>query len=151
LANGAKADRVVVQKGATITVEVEVINHSRTVWGPDAWEFRPERWLEPLPECAQAIAGYHHLVTFGDGPKVYVLTWRSVFADTKQGGRCLGRSFAIANLKTLLSALIRRYTFELPDGQDTKIVEKFTLVVRPAVEGQAGFAIPMKIKRIDEA
>jgi cytochrome P450 len=59
------------------------------VWGPDAKEFKPERWLESaegieegLPESARMIQGYHHLFTFSDGPRL-----------------CLGRNFAVANFK----------------------------------------------------
>jgi cytochrome P450 len=62
----------VIAKGTTVAVQMEVMNRSKALWGDDAWEFRPERWLEPLPEGALDVAGYRHLMTFLDGPKVYV-------------------------------------------------------------------------------
>lgn len=33
-------------EGTTLSVSVWVIHHSKEIWGPDASEFRPERWLE---------------------------------------------------------------------------------------------------------
>jgi cytochrome P450 len=48
--------------------------------------------------------------------------------------RCLGRSFAVTNIKVLLSVLLRKFSFELLDGPDTKIVEAITFVHRPKEE-----------------
>jgi hypothetical protein len=42
------------------------------VWGEDAWEFRPDRWLEGLPPATEGVSGYKHLLTFLDGPKAWV-------------------------------------------------------------------------------
>ena len=60
------------------------MNRSTNIWGPDAKEFRPERWLEEggIHGNADSIQGYHHLLTFSDGPRI-----------------CLGRSFALAEFK----------------------------------------------------
>lgn len=33
-------------EGTTVSVSVWVMHHSEEIWGPDAREFRPERWLE---------------------------------------------------------------------------------------------------------
>jgi cytochrome P450 len=63
--------------------------------------------------------------------------------------RCLGRSFAIANMKTLLASLLQRYTFAWPDGDAPELVARFTLVNRPAVKGQDGYAVRMRITRVD--
>jgi cytochrome P450 len=64
-------------------------------------------------------------------------------------GRCLGRSFAITNVKILLAVLMRSFTFELAGGRETKIVTKFTLANRPKAEDEEGFALRMIVKRIE--
>jgi hypothetical protein len=48
--------------------------------------------------------------------------------------RCLGRGFAVANIKVALVVLLRKFSFELIDGPETKIVDVFTLVHRPKEE-----------------
>jgi cytochrome P450 len=63
--------------------------------------------------------------------------------------RCLGRSFAVTNMKALLSVLLRRYMFELPGGPETKIGMKPTIVYRPTAEGQENFAMPVLVRKID--
>lgn len=34
-------------EGVTLTVNPSVIHSSKEIWGPDAREFNPERWLGP--------------------------------------------------------------------------------------------------------
>jgi cytochrome P450 len=34
-------------EGVTLTVSPAVTHLSKSLWGPDAQEFRPERWFEP--------------------------------------------------------------------------------------------------------
>jgi cytochrome P450 len=72
LPDGSITDKIVVAKGQTLVISIQSISHNRTFWGPDAWDFKPERWLSDLPEKAAAISAYRHMLTFADGPKVYV-------------------------------------------------------------------------------
>ena len=61
------------------------MNRSTSFWGPNAKEFKPERWLDDesgVPEKAKEVQGYHHLLTFVDGPRT-----------------CLGKGFALAEFK----------------------------------------------------
>ncbi|KAJ7701255.1 hypothetical protein B0H17DRAFT_924748, partial [Mycena rosella] len=50
------------------------------LWGPDAKEFKPERWLNEI--TVRKFQGHRHLLSFHDGPRI-----------------CLGRSFALAEFK----------------------------------------------------
>lgn len=34
-------------QGVTLTVNPSVIHNSKEIWGPDAREFNPDRWLRP--------------------------------------------------------------------------------------------------------
>jgi cytochrome P450 len=69
LPDGAKTDKIFVAKGTTLTIPLGSVNRSKAVWGPDAAEFRPERWFAPVPAGALEVSGYRHLLTFTDGPK----------------------------------------------------------------------------------
>jgi len=82
--SGEFAHNIFVARGTLVSIPVSFINRSDALWGPDAKQFRPERWLETDDVTPQAreLQGYRHLLTFGEGPKM-----------------CLGKLFAIAEIK----------------------------------------------------
>ncbi len=41
---------IFVPKDTHIFVSINSSNKNPAIWGPDAAEWRPERWLRPLPE-----------------------------------------------------------------------------------------------------
>ena len=44
------------KKGTEVIVSITNANRNPNVWGPDANEWKPERWLSPLP---QSVADAH--------------------------------------------------------------------------------------------
>ncbi|KAI0655272.1 cytochrome P450 [Cubamyces menziesii] len=134
LPNGELTDHVAIPAGQHITVPITGINTSVTFWGPDAHEFRPERWLtdEGVPKKAQEVQGHRHLLTFVDGPRM-----------------CLGRGFALAEFKAVLGVLIKNYTFELPNGPETAIEYTRGVLPRPRVAGEQGACVPMRVRRVE--
>ena len=38
-----------IEKGSWIHIPILAINRSKAIWGEDALEWKPERWLAPLP------------------------------------------------------------------------------------------------------
>ncbi|KAI0641813.1 cytochrome P450 [Trametes meyenii] len=49
--DGAMMNTVYVPKGTLVFVNVQASNVNKGIWGEDAREWRPERWLEPLPDA----------------------------------------------------------------------------------------------------
>ena len=45
LKTGQDVYEVFVQKGTAVYVGLSSTNRSTTIWGPDATEFKPERWI----------------------------------------------------------------------------------------------------------
>ena len=43
-------DSLFVPKGTAIGIGMLSANQHKALWGEDALEWKPERWLEPLPE-----------------------------------------------------------------------------------------------------
>ncbi|KAJ7579172.1 cytochrome P450 [Mycena floridula] len=121
---------VAIPKGADVVVPIRAINTSETFWGPDAKEFKPERWL--VSECglAKDIQAHRHILTFVSGPR-----------------ECLGKTFALTEFKSVLSVIIRNYKFELPHGPETRIGEWRGLLVRPNVEGEVEGRVPMIVRK----
>ncbi|KAJ7476855.1 cytochrome P450 [Mycena galericulata] len=133
-ASGEVVDTIAIAKGSIITVSIRCMNRSEVFWGNNAKEFEPERWLtlNEDPLRAKEIQGHHHLITFLDGPRT-----------------CLGKSFALAEFKAVLSVLIRNFTFEFPDGPETEIGKHRGIIQRPKVVGQPGANVPLRVRRAD--
>ncbi|KAJ7634696.1 cytochrome P450 [Roridomyces roridus] len=130
-ATGRMVDNIFITKGTTVTVPIRCLNRSLEFWGPDAKEFKPDRWLNPSadPYKAQELQGYRHLLTFSDGAR-----------------QCLGKGFALAEFKAVLSVLVRNYVFELPKGPDTEIGQHRNLLPRPKVAGEEGYSVPLRVR-----
>ncbi|CCO37426.1 Cytochrome P450 94A1 [Rhizoctonia solani AG-1 IB] len=70
--NGEEIREIRVQKGTIIYVSLKEANRSKETWGQDADVFRPERWLEKLPESvseAKTSGVYSSMMTFSAGPR----------------------------------------------------------------------------------
>ncbi|KAK3316797.1 cytochrome P450 3A5 [Apodospora peruviana] len=77
-----------IPKGTTIVVMPTLIHHHPRIWGEDASEFKPERWDRPGIDP-------HAMITFSAGSR-----------------NCIGKVFAMLELKILLVELLRKFRFE---------------------------------------
>ncbi|KZO95673.1 cytochrome P450 [Calocera viscosa TUFC12733] len=133
-AKGQQMDRLTIAAKTPVLIPIKAINRSKELWGPDAWEFVPERWIgeEGLKgRRALEVQGWGHILTFVDGPRT-----------------CLGRGFAIAEFKAVLSTLIRNFSFAPRDADGIKLGRARTLLPRPKLEGEEGIRMPLRIRRI---
>ena len=48
--DGREVWRVPVPKGTDVIVGIAAMNRAKALWGDDADEWKPDRWLAPLPE-----------------------------------------------------------------------------------------------------
>ncbi|CAE7000848.1 Cytochrome P450 3A3 [Pyrenophora teres f. teres] len=80
--------------GTALSVPAYTIHHSTEIWGPDADEFRPERW-ETITEQQKAA-----FIPFSHGPRA-----------------CVGRNVAEMELALIVSTVFRRYEFEIRQGE----------------------------------
>ncbi|KAF9521480.1 cytochrome P450 [Crepidotus variabilis] len=86
-----------VPKGTKLCLRVFNCNRNKELWGSDAEDFKPERWLDNLPESVtnSRIPGvYSNLMTFGGG-----------------GRSCIGFKFSQLEMKVILSLLICEFRF----------------------------------------
>ncbi|CCL98712.1 uncharacterized protein FIBRA_00716 [Fibroporia radiculosa] len=99
--DGQLIHEVPICKGTELFVGVLGSNTCKTIWGEDALEWKPERWLSPLPNTVikSPIPGvYSKLMTFLSGKR-----------------SCIGFKFAELEIKVILSMLLPTFTFELTD------------------------------------
>ena len=76
--------------GSVLSVPAYTIHHSKEIWGPDADDFRPERWENVTDEQKAAF------IPFSYGPRA-----------------CVGRNVAEMELALIVSTVFRNYEFEL--------------------------------------
>ncbi|KAJ3511914.1 hypothetical protein NLJ89_g3825 [Agrocybe chaxingu] len=95
--DGSDMHEVLVPNGTTIFVSITSSNTNPRFWGPDSYEWKPERWLQQLPDTVTSarIPGvYSHLLTFFAG-----------------GRSCIGFKFSQLEMKVALALLLERLEF----------------------------------------
>ncbi|KAJ3770150.1 cytochrome P450 [Lentinula raphanica] len=105
-----------ISPGTELSVPAYTIQRDRDVWGEDAYEFKPERWLSE-DEASEVLKGKDevkkadpkYLLTFGAGPRM-----------------CIGKNLATMQLHLLIATILLRYKLELYDPhKDLEAVEGF--------------------------
>ncbi|KZS96610.1 cytochrome P450 [Sistotremastrum niveocremeum HHB9708] len=131
--DGSIAHQIRVQKGDGIDIATASINLSRTFFGEDAAEFKPERWLgakgEKLHTMLPSIMP--NIMTFLGGSRA-----------------CVGYKFAMAEIKIVIYTIIRNFRIEFPDPNMEIIRKNDAIVARPLVKGQQGNQLPLRIRRV---
>ncbi|EJF55944.1 cytochrome P450 [Dichomitus squalens LYAD-421 SS1] len=97
--DGTVLTEIPIPKGTMFFLNLRACNTWKELWGEDAQEWKPERWLKPLPKAVEDahIPGiYAHLVTFISG-----------------GHSCIGFKFSQLEMKVVLSTLVSNFKFEL--------------------------------------
>ncbi|KAK7037740.1 hypothetical protein VNI00_010701 [Paramarasmius palmivorus] len=101
--DGTIISQIVVPKGTTICVSFLNSNRNPALWGEDAHEWKPERWLSPLPSTVleESVPGvYSHLMTFSGGQRA-----------------CIGFKFSQLEMKVVLARLVRAFKFSLSEKE----------------------------------
>jgi cytochrome P450 len=89
-----------IPKGTRIQIVPWAINRSPHLWGPNATEFCPERWIDKdghANNSGGATSNYSN-VTFLHGPR-----------------SCIGEKFAKSELKALVAVFCRSFHMEMAD------------------------------------
>ncbi|KAJ7087969.1 cytochrome P450 [Mycena belliarum] len=131
--NGQPHESLPIPKGLMMHIPILAINTDKEIWGPDANEFRPERW-EKIPEAAGDIPGvWANLLTFFAGPH-----------------NCIGFRFSLVEMKALLFTLVRAFEFE-PGVPKGGIVPSPSLLQLPMVLAEPGkaFQLPLILKPVN--
>jgi cytochrome P450 len=105
-----------VQPGVTVLWSAYCMGRLPQVWGEDADQFRPARWLDAQGEWKQPV-DYWANVPFQAGPRI-----------------CLGRQLAYLECKAVLCSLFSKYTFTPLRGHVVTYTKSATLSVRDGVK-----------------
>ncbi|KAI0789221.1 cytochrome P450 [Abortiporus biennis] len=99
--DGQAISEISIPKGTFLAVGILASNRNKEIWGEDALEWKPERWLSPLPEAVTGsrIPGvYSNLMTFLGG-----------------GRACIGFKFSQLEMKVVLAILLQSFKFSPAD------------------------------------
>jgi cytochrome P450 len=116
-----------IPRGTKVILCPWAVNFSRELWGDDAAEFRPQRWLAPGQANAGGAKSNFAFLTFLHGPR-----------------SCIGEKFARAELACLLAAFVGRFEFELRDPEQLK-----DMTVRGGVTVRPKDGLWLKIKEVE--
>jgi cytochrome P450 len=97
-----------IPEGTRFYISPWAINRSPLLWGDQAAEFVPERWIDPNTGCANNTGGVRSNycnMTFLHGPR-----------------SCIGERFAKSELKALVAALVGTFAMEMADKDEVPIV-----------------------------
>ncbi|KAJ7650920.1 cytochrome P450 [Roridomyces roridus] len=97
--DGQRLSQLPVKKGQAIMIAIASYHRLEALWGEDAHEFNPSRWLDGNPCKGNALGPYGHLLSFLGGPRV-----------------CLGWRFGVLEAQVILSELIASFDFTLPES-----------------------------------
>jgi cytochrome P450 len=111
-----------VPKGTRIAIAPWATNRDPALWGPDASQFNPDRWMPKGEGDKSAASGgassNFAFLTFLHGPR-----------------SCIGQSFAKAEFACILAAWVGRFEFDLQNEEErdeNKIEIKGGITARPA-------------------
>ncbi|KAH7328415.1 cytochrome P450 [Stachybotrys elegans] len=94
-----------IPKGTIVFISPKAVNVDPELWGPDAGEFKPERWLRTSEDDKAAASGgatsNYAFLSFLHGPR-----------------SCIGQGFAKAEFACVLAAWVGRFQFEFRDEED---------------------------------
>ncbi|KAF8358442.1 cyp-13A12, partial [Pristionchus pacificus] len=96
-----------IEKGTDIAVDTFTLHFDEAIWGEDAKEFKPERWLEDRKVQQAAY------LPFGAGPRI-----------------CIGMRLAMMEEKMALAHLLRRFDF-LKGTEDAELKVHGALTLTP--------------------
>ncbi|PIN18686.1 Cytochrome P450 CYP4/CYP19/CYP26 subfamily [Handroanthus impetiginosus] len=85
--------QIVVPKGVCLWTLIPTLHRDPNIWGPDVNEFNPKRFANGISNACKLPQVY---IPFGLGPRL-----------------CLGRNFALVQLKIVIALIISKFTFSL--------------------------------------
>jgi cytochrome P450 len=114
-----------IPEGTSIVISPWATNWSHELWGEDAHEFNPDRWLGAGKANTGGAESNYSFLTFLHGPR-----------------SCIGQGFAKAEFAVLLAALVGRFEMEFADPN-------YELVIGGGVTSKPKGGLKVKLKVVE--
>ncbi|CAF1466766.1 unnamed protein product [Didymodactylos carnosus] len=116
---------IFIPKSTRVTYTPYHYHRLKSVWGQDAEDFHPERWIDKENEEKLKTESQYKFIAFNAGPRL-----------------CLGKTMALLEMKTLASMLINEFHFELDES-----TKKFNNQMRLQTTCAFQYGLPMTVKK----
>ncbi|KAJ3804415.1 cytochrome P450 [Lentinula aff. lateritia] len=152
--DGTQIHEVAVPSDTAVIVSLSNSNRNSDLWGEDADEWKPERWLSPLPKAlveARIPGVYSHLMTFLGGGRscMYVLQPRLI--ELNKSNAVItdsGFKFSQLEMKVVISTLVEKFQFS-PSSKDSEIFWQMNGVTAPVIGKDNHPQLPMNINLVN--
>ncbi|KAF1998575.1 cytochrome P450 [Amniculicola lignicola CBS 123094] len=114
-----------VPKHTTVIISPWAVNTSKLLWGDDAHDFKPERWLGAGRANTGGADSNYSVVTFLHGPR-----------------SCIGKDFAKAEFACLLANLVGAFEMELED-------KEWKLQIQGSITAKPKGGLRIKLRAVD--
>lgn len=115
-----------IPKGTIVVIAPYAVNASTQLWGPDAHEFKPERWMAPGQAGKGGADSNYSFLTFLHGPR-----------------SCIGQAFSKSELTALLAAFIGRFDAEFRD-------EGYVAEIKGGITSKPKGGLWLRVKELDD-
>ncbi|KAJ4478576.1 cytochrome P450, partial [Lentinula lateritia] len=125
-AHGNEVTEIFLPKATTVMISIMNANRDPKLWGPDVLEWKPDRWLSPLPEAivnSKMPGVYSHLMTFNGGSR-----------------SCIGFKFSQLEMKVVIAMLVENFKFST--SQNKEIFWQMSGIASPVVVGGSNSGHP---------
>ncbi|TFK51292.1 cytochrome P450 [Heliocybe sulcata] len=132
--DGTVITEIPLPRDSNLMISILSLNRNKALWGEDAYEWKPDRWLKPLPAAVMnsKIPGvYSNIMTFWGGPR-----------------GCIGFKFSLLEMKVVLGVLMESFRFKLSDKEITWDMSIIT-VPRPEGSDSKAPSLPMKVSLLE--
>ncbi|KAA1474645.1 cytochrome P450 [Dentipellis sp. KUC8613] len=129
---GETISAIPVRKGQEVQISVSAYNRMPEVWGEDAHEFNPERFLGSRGAKGTSVGVYANLLNFSGGLRA-----------------CIGWRFSILEQQALSAMLLENFEFSIPQNTTAKDVKrKPSLVMVPIIEDEPGVTLFLEVRPV---
>ncbi|CAE6425371.1 unnamed protein product [Rhizoctonia solani] len=150
--DGTQITEIPIKAGQVIHIPTIALNHAKSVWGEDADEFKPERWLDPTRlEHVSKNFGWNGMLVFSDGPRLCIGYRLAVLSFKVSTLMILGRMqyLSVIQFETILATYIRKFEFHdtgaIINGRFSGTMQSYV-----ANEEDKGTQLPLSISLVDE-
>ncbi|KAG9443322.1 hypothetical protein H6P81_014662 [Aristolochia fimbriata] len=96
-------------KGLTMLIPMSMVHHDPDIWGPDAHEFKPERFANGIMSACKYP---HTFLPFGSGARI-----------------CLGEHLAMAQLRVVLSLILSKFSLTVSPNYQHSPMSRYWIMI----------------------